>query len=94
MKSPEQVPGKCMKHLNINGFCSQENYDQKYQLIKLPAVGNFGKWPKDSRKHDYYINEGGMYELLFSIQQPKAKGFRKHCCNVLFLDIEQQLTDK
>ena len=35
-----------------------------------------------------------MYELLFSSQQPKAKGFRKYCCNVLFSHAPQQLTSK
>ena len=35
-----------------------------------------------------------MYELLFSSQQPKAKDFRRHCCNVLFPHVRQQLTNK
>ena len=35
-----------------------------------------------------------MYELLFSSQQPKAKDFRRHCCNVLFPHVRQQLSDK
>ena len=35
-----------------------------------------------------------MYELLFSSQQPKAKDFRRHCCNVLFSHVQQQLTIK
>ena len=30
-------------------------------------------WPKDSQKYDIYTNEEGMYELLFSSQQSKAK---------------------
>ena len=51
-------------------------------------------WPKDSQKYDIYINEEGLYELLFSNQQPKAKDFRKHCCNVLFPHVQQQLTNK
>ena len=51
-------------------------------------------WPKDSQKYDIYINEEGMYELLFSSQQPKAKDFRRHCINVLFLHVRQQLSDK
>ena len=46
------------------------------------------------RKDDYYLNEEGMYELLFSSQQPLAKKLRKHCCNVMFPHIRQQLTDK
>ena len=35
-----------------------------------------------------------MYELLFSSQQPKAKDLRRHCCNVLFPHVRQQLSDK
>ena len=35
-----------------------------------------------------------MYELLFSSQQPKTKDFRKNCCNVLFPQVRQQLSDK
>ena len=32
--------------------------------------------------------------MLFSSQQPKAKYFRKCCCNVMFRHICQQLTNK
>ena len=35
-----------------------------------------------------------MYEVSFSSQQPKAKGFRKHCWNVLFPHVRQHLTNK
>ena len=35
-----------------------------------------------------------MYELLFSSQQPLAKSFCKHCCNVMFLHIRQQMIDR
>ena len=55
---------------------------------------NFMNWPKDSRKNDYYINEKGMYKIVFSSQQPKAKDFRKHCGNKLFPYVRQQLTNK
>ena len=41
-----------------------------------------------------YTNEEGMYELLFSSQQPKTKDFRRHCCNVMFPRIQRQLSDK
>ena len=78
----------------IKAFCSWENYDQKHRLIKFPAAGNFMDWPRDSRKDDYYISEEGIHEMLFSSQQPKAKNFRRHCCNVLFPQIRQQLTNK
>ena len=52
------------------------------------------KWPKDSQKYDIYTNGEGTYELLFSSQQPKAKYFRRHCFNVLFPHVRQQLSDK
>ena len=35
-----------------------------------------------------------MHELVFGSQQPKAKAFRKYCCNVLFPHVWQQLTNK
>ena len=35
-----------------------------------------------------------MYKLAFGHQKPKAKEFRKHCCNVMFPRVRQQLTNK
>ena len=52
------------------------------------------RFPKDSQKCDIYTNEEEMYELVFESQQPKAKDFRRHCCNVIFPQIRQQLTNK
>ena len=60
----------------------------------MPTVGTTVNWPRDSQKVDLYINDEGMYELLFSSQQPEAKDFRRYCCNVLFAEIQQQLTNK
>ena len=60
----------------------------------VSAVDKPVDWPKDSRKYDIYINEEGMYELLFSIQQPKAKEFRKHCYNMMFPRVQHQLPNK
>ena len=34
-----------------------------------------------------------MYELVFGSKQPKAKEFRKHCCNVMFPHVRRQLTN-
>ena len=51
-------------------------------------------WAKDSQKYDIYTNEEGMHELLFSSQQPKAKYFRRHCCNVLIPHFRQWLANK
>ena len=78
----------------VKNHCSKENYAQKYQVRDVPTAVTPVDWPKDSQNFDIYISEEGMYELLFSSQQPKAKEFRKHCCNVLFPHVQQQLTNK
>ena len=63
-------------------------------MSSVPAAGTSVDWPKDLQKFYIYINEEDMYELLFSSQQPKGKDFRRHCCNVLFPHVRQQLTNK
>ena len=78
----------------IRAHVSVENYAQKYDLTKVPTAGTLLNWPSDSRNDDYYLNKEGMYEVLFGSQQPLARKLRKHCCNVMFLHIRQQLTDK
>ena len=87
--------GKATKAADIvKHLCYGENYAHKWQLTKLFFETNFMDWPKDSRKDDYYINEEGMYEIVFSSQQRKAKDFRRHYCNVLFPHVRQQLTNR
>ena len=78
----------------VKNHCSKENYSQKYQMSGAPAAVTPVDWPKNSQKFDIYVNEEGMYKLLFSSQQPKTKEFRKHCCNVMFPHVRQQLTNK
>ena len=78
----------------IRAHCIRENYAQKYELSKVFTADTLLNWPFDSRKNDHYLNEEGMYELLFSSQQPLAKKLRKHCCNVMFPHIRKQLTNK
>ena len=78
----------------IKDHCTRENYAQKYDLTRGSAANPVLNWPSDSIKNDYYLNEEGMYELVFSSQQPLAKKFRKHCCNVMFPHIRKQLVDK
>ena len=78
----------------VKAFCSRENYAQKYQMSGFTTAGKPVDWPKDSQKCDIYINEEGMYGIVFSSQQPKTKDFRRHCCNVLFPHVRQQLTNK
>ena len=101
-----EIPWTCAKEVckaleynkktadHMKAFCSSENCNQKHQLIKFPTARNFMDWPRDLRKDDYYIIEKGMYELLFSSQQPKVKNFRRHCCSVMFPQIWRQLTNK
>ena len=60
----------------------------------VPAAVTPINWPKDSQKYNIYINEEGMHEIVFSSQQPKAKDFRRYCCNVMFPQIWRQLSDK
>ena len=75
----------------IKEHCNCENIAQKYQLIIVTTTVISMNCPKDSKKFDLYINEEGLYELVFSSQQALAKIFRKHCCNVIFPHIQQQL---
>ena len=77
-------------HNIIRAHCSGENITQKYQLSGVPAVGTPIKWPTDSQKYGLYINE----ELVFSSQQLLPWACSKHCCNVMFPHIWQQLMDK
>ena len=87
--------GKTTKTADIVKYlCSTENYTQKYQFIGFISETKPVNWAKDSQKFHIYINEEGMYELLFSSQKPKAKWFRNHGCNLLFPHILQQLTHK
>ena len=78
----------------IKEHCSCENIAHKYQLSMVTATVITISWLPDSEKYDFYINEEGMYELLFSSQQPKAEAFRKYCCNTMFLHVRKQLEDK
>lgn len=84
--------GKAAKATNVlKRVCAKTNYAHKCQLDELVSETNFVEWPMDSRKDDYYVNKEGTYEIVFKSQQPKAKDFRKHFCNVLFPHFRQQL---
>ena len=69
-------------------------YQDRVILTKTTLADHLLNWPKNSQPDEYYINEEGMYELVFSSRQPLAKKFRKHCCNVMFPHIRKQLVDK
>ena len=63
-------------------------------MSSVPTAVTSVNWSEDSRKDDNYTNEEGMYKLLLSSQQPKAKNFRMHCFNLLFPHVQQQLSDR
>ena len=87
--------GKATKSTDIvKHLCSKKNYTHKWQLTEFVSKTKFMGWPRGSRKVDYYTNEEGVYEPLFSSQQPKAKNLRRHCYNVFFPHVRQQLTSK
>ena len=98
MASPGPVPGKCPGHWNT--VKNQKLQPSSNTIVvrktsfSVHAVCTPVDCLKDLQKYDIYINEEGMYELLFSSQQPKTKNFRKHCCNVMFPHIWQPLTNK
>ena len=73
------------KHVSI------ENKLHRFELEGRAKSARPFKWPKNSQPDEYYINEEGMYELLFKSQQPKAKEFRRYCCNEMFPKIRNQL---
>ena len=72
----------------------RKTYDKNTKLVGAPTVLHPVNLPLDSQKYDLYISEEGLYNLVFSSQQPLAKSFRKHCCNVMFSHIQQQLIDR
>ena len=78
----------------VKHHCSQENCAQKCQLTGFISETNPVDWPRDSQEYDFYNSEEGMYELMFSSRQSKAKNIRKHCFNTMFPRIRQQLSDK
>ena len=71
----------------IRAHCSIENITQKCQLIGVHESCTPVLWPADSQKYDLYINEQGMYELVFKSEQNLAKDFQDYCFNVMFPQI-------
>ena len=78
----------------MRGHVSIENKQHQHQLKGWVTATQPLNWPKNSQPSEYYLNEEGMYELVFSSQQQKAKAFRKYCCNEMFPRIRKQLVDK
>ena len=75
----------------IREHVSIENKQHRYELQRGTESEPPFDWPRNSQTEEYYISEEGLFELLFTSQQPKAKDFRKYCFNVMFPQIRQQL---
>ena len=71
----------------VKHLCSSENYTHKWQLTEHVSETNSMDWPKDSRKDVYYINEEGMYEIVFKVnsqRQEISEGTVAMCCFPMF----------
>ena len=72
----------------VKNHCSKENYAKKYQTSSVLTAATRVNWPKDSQKFDIYINEEGMYELVFfqvnSQRQKTLEGTAAMCCFPMF----------
>ena len=64
--------------------CSSKNIRHIRELKGVLSPDTPLEWPRNSQPDEYYINEEGIYELLFISQQGKARAFRKLCCNEMF----------
>ena len=59
--------GKAPKSADIvKDLCSKENDAHKWLLIGFVSETKTINWITDSKKYDIYINEEGMYDLVFS----------------------------
>ena len=89
---------KCSKSTNatdvVKILCSSKDYAQNCQSKEFVLETNLMDWSKESRRDKHYINEEGMYILLFSNNEPKTKNFKRHCYNALFPHVWQQLKSK
>ena len=59
------------KHVSI------ENKRHRFELQGGAVTVRPLEWPKNSQPDEYYLNEEGMYEVLFGSQQQKACEHRK-----------------
>ena len=63
----------------VRAHCSRENIRHMRELKGVVSLNTPLEWPKNSQPDEYYINEEGTYELVFSSQQQKTKAFSKYC---------------
>ena len=61
----------------LKRYVSIENKQHKNELEGRAATARFLEWSKKSQPNDYYINEEGMYKLLFSVRQQLTKKMKE-----------------
>ena len=71
------------RYLSPTGLWHKSNWNYGMMTIIIVMLKNLLSSMK-AIKYDIYINEEETYEMVIPSQQPKAKNFRKHCCNVMF----------
>ena len=59
----------------IRARCNTENISKNYQLSSVLSSCTPSDWPKDSQKYGLHVNKEGLYELMFSSQQPLPRVF-------------------
>ena len=66
--------GKATKAADVvRHLCIKANYAHKWQLTGLVSETKPVDWSIDSQKYDICINEEGMYKIVCSSQQEKAR---------------------
>ena len=61
----------------LRGHVSIENKRHRFELQGGSVTEPPLEWLKNSQPDEYYLNEEGMYEVLFGSQQPLAKKNQK-----------------
>ena len=68
---------RCSLEVNSRKHVSIENKQPQHQLNGWVTATQPVNWPKNSQPDENYINEEGMYEVLFGSQKQKACEHRK-----------------
>ena len=68
---------RCSLEVNSRKHVSIENKRHRFELQGGTVTEPPLEWPKNSQPDEYYLNEEGMYEVLFGSQQQKACEHRK-----------------
>ena len=80
----------------VRHLCSKTNYAHKWQLTRLVSKTKPVEWSIDSQKYYICTDEEGMYEIVFSSQQPKKKnseGTVVMCCFLISTVVYKKMNE-